>query len=85
MALGVPVVSTSKGAEGLEVIDGEHLLIGDTPNIFAKNVIQLLKNNELRKELVIRARKLIKMKYDMEVVIPQFENLVQKVGTNSQM
>ena len=29
MALGTPVVSTSKGAEGLDVTDGENILIAD--------------------------------------------------------
>jgi len=83
MALGVPVVSTLKGAEGLEVIDGEHLLIGDSPETFAENVAQLLRYPELRNEIVDRARNLVKMKYDMKVVIPQFEDLVQKVGKYS--
>lgn len=83
MATGVPVVSTSKGAEGLEVNDGEHLLIADTAEDFAKNVVRLLKENELRQEIITRARNLVKMKYDMEAVIPQFERLVQKVGHNS--
>ena len=35
MALGTPVVATSKGAEGLDVIDGEHLLLADDPETFA--------------------------------------------------
>jgi glycosyltransferase involved in cell wall biosynthesis len=83
IALGVPVVSTSKGVEGLEVLDGKHLLIGDTPETFAQNVIRLLKDNDLRQDLIIRAQKLVKNKYDIEVVIPQFEGLVQKVKKNS--
>ncbi len=35
MALGTPVVATSKGAEGLDVVNGEHLLIADDPRAFA--------------------------------------------------
>lgn len=83
MAMGVPVVSTSKGAEGLEANDGEHLLIADTAQGFAENVVQLLKDSELRQEIIVRARNLVKLKYNMEAVIPQFESLVQKVGRNS--
>jgi len=80
MALGVPVVSTSKGAEGLEVFHGEHLLIADSAQGFAENVVRLLKDSELRNELIVRARNLVKTKYDMEAVIPQFEDLVQRVA-----
>ncbi len=47
MATGVPVVSTTKGAEGLEVNDGEHLLIADSAQGFAENVVQLLKDSKL--------------------------------------
>ena len=35
MALGTPVVATSKGAEGLDAVDGEHLLLADDPATFA--------------------------------------------------
>ena len=80
MALGVPVVSTSKGSEGLEVEDGEHILVADTAEAFAEQVVRLLRDVELRQEMVHRARNLVKMKYDIEAVIPQFESLVQRAG-----
>ena len=85
MALGVPVVSTSKGAEGIEVNNGVHLLIADSAQDFADAVVRLLKEPELRKDLVFRARKLIEMKYDTEAVVPKFENLVQRAGKNSSL
>ncbi len=34
-ALGVPVISTSLGCEGLDAVDGVHLLVADTPEQFA--------------------------------------------------
>jgi glycosyltransferase involved in cell wall biosynthesis len=83
MAMGVPVVSTSKGAEGLEVNNGEHLLIADSAQDFADAVVRLLKEPEVRKDLVFRARKLIEMNYDTQAVVPKFENLVQRAGKNS--
>jgi len=42
MAMGVPVVSTSIGAEGLPVRNGEHLLIGDTADEQAQAICALL-------------------------------------------
>lgn len=50
-AAGVPVVSTSFGAEGLGTVDGEHLLIADEPAVFASHVFDLL-------ESPLRCRKL---------------------------
>jgi polysaccharide biosynthesis protein PslH len=51
MALGAPVVSTSKGAEGLDVVHEKHLLIADTPQQFASQVIRLLLDQNLRQDL----------------------------------
>jgi glycosyltransferase involved in cell wall biosynthesis len=49
---GVPVASTSLGAEGLEMLDYEHLLIADDASEFSKAVIKLLVDSELRRRLV---------------------------------
>lgn len=42
LACGCPVVSTTVGAEGLDAVDGEHMLLRDTPQAFADAVIDLL-------------------------------------------
>src|SRR5438270_12953049 len=46
MAMGLPVVSTTAGCEGLEVRDGEHLLIADTANEFARACAEVLQDKE---------------------------------------
>jgi glycosyltransferase involved in cell wall biosynthesis len=81
MALGTPVVATSKGAEGLDVQPGQHLLIGDTPESYAREVVRLLKEPELRRHLVNNAAQLIREKYDWAVVMPRFLELVEQVAT----
>jgi glycosyltransferase involved in cell wall biosynthesis len=50
-AAGVPVVSTTLGAEGLPGVPGEHLLIGDQPADFARAVSSLLEFPALEKTL----------------------------------
>jgi glycosyltransferase involved in cell wall biosynthesis len=82
MALGAPVVSTSKGAEGLEVTDGQHLLIGDTAETFAQQVIRLLKDNQVRQEIIERARQRVEETYNWGVVMPRFESLLHRAGNN---
>ena len=41
MAMGVPVVSTTIGAEGIDGVDGEHFRIADAPEAFAQAVLEL--------------------------------------------
>ena len=41
MGFGLPVVTTSIGAEGMGLIDGEHILIADSPAAFARAVVRL--------------------------------------------
>jgi glycosyltransferase involved in cell wall biosynthesis len=82
MALGTPVVATSKGAEGLEVNHGVHILIADTPESFAEMVVRLLRDKELRRHLADNAYQLMREKYDWAVVMPRFLNLVERVATN---
>ena len=77
MALGTPVVATSKGVEGLEVRDGEHLLIADTPEAFSRAVIRLLGDVDLRRRLASGGRELVRCRYDWAVVIPRFLDLVE--------
>lgn len=50
-AAGLPVVSTSLGAEGLPGRHGEHLLLADTPGEFALAVSSVLRSEELRERL----------------------------------
>lgn len=54
-AHGCPVVSTSKGCEGLQVQDGQQLLIRDAPEDFASACLQLLSDEGLRTSLARKA------------------------------
>jgi polysaccharide biosynthesis protein PslH len=63
MALGTPVVSTTKGAEGLDVRDGEHLLIADDGADFAAAVRRLFGDASLRTRLASAAATLVAERY----------------------
>ena len=63
MALGTPVVATSKGAEGLDVTPGRDILIGDTPEEFAAHVIRLLADRALADNVAAAARTLVRDRY----------------------
>ncbi len=58
-AAGVPVVSTTIGAEGLGARDGEHLLIADDAASFARATLRLLTCRERRTTLATAGRLLL--------------------------
>lgn len=76
MAIGTPVVSTSKGAEGLDAVVGEHLFVGNSPEVFAQHVVRILKNNALREQVAKRAHQFVKEKYNWETTMPRLMQLV---------
>ncbi|WP_298818598.1 glycosyltransferase family 4 protein [Chloroflexus sp.] len=79
LALGVPVVSTSKGAEGLRLEDGKHLLIADTPIDFAGKVSRLLANPSLARQLGEAGQKVVAERYDWQVIIPALHDLLETI------
>jgi glycosyltransferase involved in cell wall biosynthesis len=64
MAVGTPVVTTTKGAEGLAVTNGDDILIADTPEAFAEATIQLLTDDALHARIAAGARATIAARYD---------------------
>lgn len=79
MALGTPVVSTSKGAEGLDLHHGEHLLIADSPSAFAVATTRLLNQPALRAHLAASGRRLVQERYDWSAIGLRFEQLVSAI------
>lgn len=64
MAIGTPVVSTRKGAEGLDVTDGENILLADDAGEFANKVVRLLESPEARARIALNAKRLVQDRYD---------------------
>lgn len=65
-AHGVPVVSTPAGAEGIECVAGQHLLVAEDAEAFADAVCRLLIDDELATQLSNAAHNLIRQRYDWE-------------------
>jgi len=68
MALGRPVVSTTVGAEGLEVRNSETILIADDAGRFADSIVRLFKDPALRQQLVSEARRFVENRHDWESI-----------------
>lgn len=75
MALGVPVVSTSIGCEGIAVEDGRHILVADKAIDFAEKVVQVFGDPQLREQLRQEAYKLVKERYGWETIARKMESV----------
>lgn len=75
MAMRKPVISTAKGAEGIEYINNENIIIEDTENLFIDKIKVLLGNKKLCLEIGKNARKLIQQKYDWRI----YENRINEI------
>lgn len=62
-AMARPVVSTALGAEGLDAISGQHLLIADDPRSFASSVLRVLGEPKLADEVGRAGRALVRERY----------------------
>jgi glycosyltransferase involved in cell wall biosynthesis len=83
MAAGVPVVSTSMGAEGLKCVHEKHLLIADTPDEFITAIKRLMDDKSLADTLRRNARQLIEEKYSWKTNAGLFVELVESVARNN--
>lgn len=78
MAMGKATVSTSIGAEGLDVNDGRDILIADSPEKFADSMIAVLKNGLLRGSFEKAAAEQA-ARYDWKVITERFEEVLERV------
>jgi glycosyltransferase involved in cell wall biosynthesis len=61
---GIPVVSTSLGAEGIHVQDGHDILIADQPPALAAAVVRLLEDPQLGQHLRENGRVRVEQRYE---------------------
>ncbi|MCX7716612.1 MAG: glycosyltransferase family 4 protein [Endomicrobia bacterium] len=88
MACGKPIVATSCSCEGLDVEDGKHLLIADTPEEFADKVLSLLTSESLKQYISENARKFVVENFSVDKIkniwIESYEQIFNS-GNNCQL
>jgi glycosyltransferase involved in cell wall biosynthesis len=80
MAIGTPVVSTAKGAEGLDLRAGRDLLIADSPADFADATVGLLSNASLRQSLVEQGRQTARARFDWDLLGEKLNRFVEEIA-----
>lgn len=78
LALGTPVVSTAKGAEGLDVTNGHDILIADSPQAFAAHVVRLHEDPSLRQRIAANGRQLISRRYTWNKIGSELDQVLQE-------
>lgn len=80
MAMGIPVVSTSIGCEGIKVENKKNILIADNAVDYAVMVIRMMKGEFDIEELVKRGFELIHSNYSWQRIAEQYDRIYQTVA-----
>ena len=76
MAAKIPIVSTTIGAEGLDIRNGEDIHIADSPADFAERCLALLEDSAARHRMADAAWAMVASRYSWEIVSRKFEELL---------
>lgn len=68
LAMGMPIVSTTFAASGLDLRDGAHLLLADTPETMIDQIRRLLGNRALREQLAQGAVNVVQQTYSWDKI-----------------
>jgi hypothetical protein len=68
LSLGLPVVTTSVGAEGMGLVHGETALIADDPQAFAEQVLRLCRDDDLWRALAAAGKRYVEQRYARAIV-----------------
>lgn len=79
-AYGKPVVSTTIGAEGINLRDGEEIYLRDDPASFAEGCAKLLWDKEIAAKIGRAARAVVAVSYSRDEVVNKIRQYVQPAG-----
>ena len=76
---GLPIVSTPVGAEGIEMRDGENILLAGDAAAFAAAVVRLLTDEELNRRLRVEGRRWVEEHYAWQVVYRRVDAVYERL------
>jgi len=85
MAMGLPVVSTRIGAEGLPVTDGQDIVLADSPEQIANAAIQLLTDAAAARALGERASRMVRERFGWDRPAAEFDAICQGVRAGARV
>lgn len=80
LAMAKPVITTSIGAQGIDVSPGKNIVIADEPKEFAKRAVELLGDEQLRQKIGNNGRRTVENHYSWEKSADMINELFQSIG-----
>ena len=74
MSFGLPVISTSIGAEGIDYIENKHIIIANDGALFQKAIIDTVNKPSILKNLASESLLLINEKYNWKNIVMKLHN-----------
>jgi glycosyltransferase involved in cell wall biosynthesis len=79
MSYGKPIISTSVGAEGIGAVEGEHLMIADSPEDFVRTIIEVLNDPVKLNQLSSNALNFAKKNFNNQLIVADLLKYYQKL------
>lgn len=76
---GLPVVSTTIGAEGIDIEQGQNILIADSPAAFAATVVQVLTDQDVSNDLRTAGRRWVEKRYHWRRVYGAWDDIYDRL------
>lgn len=80
MASGTPVVASKIAVEGLDVVDGQHVLTSNDANELADLTVKVLNDKNLWQQLSENGKAFVSATYDWELISQKLDAIYQKIG-----
>lgn len=80
MAIGLPVVTTPIGIEGIEAKDGQQVLLAKSAADLAKKTVEILKHQQESSKIAKRAKLLVEKEYNWKKISNQLDRIYQELG-----
>lgn len=80
-ACGIPIVSTTLGAEGIPVTNGYDILIADEADKFAESITKIIADKELSNKLSTNCKGLIRENYSIDSLVEEANIIINYLGS----
>lgn len=80
MAMGIPVVASPRAAKGVQAVPDRDLLVGNTPDEYADQIIQLLNDTHLRMRIAEAGRKRLLATHSWEASMKLLDSIMERAA-----
>ena len=76
MTLGIPVISTTKGAQGIPYTDKKNIIIANKPDDFKKAILKLINNKNFAKKIAQGGQELIQNHFGSQILLKKWQEII---------